>query len=234
MNVSRLRFFQKYLYILVHLKGLIKGFKHPHYSQWGEDVVVENILRKVKKGFYVDVGAYHPMHYSNTFRLYKRGWRGINIEPNPSAKLLFSLHRPHDVHVTGGVAVETKTCPYYVFNHQSCTTFSEEQKEHMMQKSYIQLVDTKQIRCEPLRDTIARHASEKHINFLNIDVEGQNFEVLQTLNWDTHAPNVICIEDDDFVIDSDTQHGSKIFSFLHERGYRLVAHVGLSYIYERN
>ena len=150
MNVSKAGFFQKYLYFLVHLKGLVKGFKHPYYAQWGEDVVIDTILRKIDRGFYVDVGAYHPMHYSNTFRLYKRGWRGINVEPNPNAKFLFSLHRPRDTHVTGGVSTDTKTCPYYVFNHQSCNTFSEEQKEHMIQKSYIQLLETKPVRCEPL------------------------------------------------------------------------------------
>ncbi len=73
------------------------------YSQSGEDVVVDSILNRQKKGFYVDIGAFHPKVFSNTYLFYKRGWRGVCVEPNPEAKWKFEMVRPRDTFVNVGV-----------------------------------------------------------------------------------------------------------------------------------
>jgi hypothetical protein len=68
-----------------------------YYSQAGEDAILSNIFNYVlptDRGFYVDVGAYHPFKHSNTYLLYRAGWRGINIDPRPGSKALFDKHRP--------------------------------------------------------------------------------------------------------------------------------------------
>lgn len=233
MNLSRLPFIQKYLYFLVHLKGvLVRGFSKKYFSQGGEDVVLQKIFANQNKGFYVDVGAYHPFHYSNTFLLYKRGWKGINIDPNPSGIALFKLHRRRDKNVNSGVALEREDKRYYIFNHQSCNTFSEEQKEAILQRSFMKLIGTKSVPCVPLQDILDQHVPEKTpIDLLNVDVEGMNMQVLQTIDWSRAMPKVICIEDDDFDFNNSQHFGSEIFSFLSERSYQLHAKVGLSCVY---
>ena len=55
-------------------------FVRPHFSQYGEDLLVDVMLSHVERGCYVDVGAFHPIHFSNTHLLYRRGWRGVNID----------------------------------------------------------------------------------------------------------------------------------------------------------
>lgn len=221
----------KYLYLLVHLKGLLTGsFSRPYYSQWGEDIVLTGLFSGQKRGFYVDVGAYHPFHYSNTALLYKRGWRGINVDPNPASIVLFKMHRADDRNLNYGVSEEAGEKPYYIFNHQSCNTFSKAQKEVMQKKSFIRFLEERPIACAALQQIIDAHAKGKTIDFLNVDVEGMSMEVLRSLDFNKSVPKVICVEDDDFDFAKEG-YGSVIFSYLHKRGYTLHSKVGRSTIY---
>lgn len=222
-------FRDRYLYLFVHLKGLLTGrFSRSSYSQWGEDRVITDLFKDQPNGFYVDVGAFHPFHYSNTALLYKKGWQGINIDPNPSAIALFSLHRGRDTNLNLGVAEREQTLPYYVFNHQAYNTFSDQQKTNALKNSFVRLIETKQIRCQPLSAILASYAQGKHIDFLNIDVEGMSMNVLRSFPLDSFQPKVICVEDDE----PDTSK-SDIFSFLTEAGYTLHVRLGHSTIYTR-
>jgi len=232
MKLSQLSFFQKYLYFLVHIKGLLShGFAKKYYSQVGEDIVLEHLFSGQRKGFYVDVGAYHPKHYSNTYLLYKMGWRGINIDPNPNSIRLFNWHRRRDTNLNYGINTESSTRPYFIFNHQSCNTFSTEQKDLMLKKSFIQLIKETNILCVPLQELLDEHASGKVIDLLNVDVEGMGMQVLQSLDWNKIHPKVICVEDDDFDFTNKEEFGSEIFSFLNGKSYILHAKTGLSCIY---
>lgn len=226
MSVVRY-FMENKLFLLVHLKGLIKGFSQKSFSQFGEDIVLNSIFKGKTDGYFVDVGAYHPFHYSNTHLLYKSGWRGINIEPNPVTYNLFKFHRKHDMNINSGVATQVTEENYYIFNHQSCNTFSEEQKDLVLKKKFIKLLRTKKIRCRPLQDILDDAHFTHAVDLLNIDVEGKNLSVLHSLDWERTKPRVVCIEDDNFSFESK----SDIYKFLKEKGYVLHSKVGLSCIY---
>ncbi len=96
------------------------------YSQEGEDLILNRILSEKKGRFYIDVGAHHPMRFSNTFFFYKRGWRGINIEARPGSKKLFDKVRPRDINVEVPISSEDKILKYYMFNEPALNGFSEE------------------------------------------------------------------------------------------------------------
>ncbi|NBR70655.1 MAG: hypothetical protein EBT75_00930 [Proteobacteria bacterium] len=83
------------------------------FSQTGEDGILNYLVPAT--GFYIDVGAHHPLRYSNTHMLYRRGWRGINIEPTPGAKKLFDLHRPEDLNLEVAVGRKTAKASFHVF-----------------------------------------------------------------------------------------------------------------------
>ena len=103
-------FIKKYLgdqffFYLKMILALFKDYSNKYYSQFGEDVVLRVLVGDLKKpGFYVDVGAYHPKHLSNTYYFYKKGWRGINIDPNPKSIKLFNLLRPSDINLNVAIA----------------------------------------------------------------------------------------------------------------------------------
>jgi hypothetical protein len=72
--------------------------KKKTYSMDGEDIFINNYFKK-NTGFYVDVGAYHPLELSNTCLLYKRGWNGVNIDINSLSIDYFNYIRPDDTNI---------------------------------------------------------------------------------------------------------------------------------------
>ena len=74
------------------------------FSQNGEDSVLLRIFDNKNDGFYVDIGAFHPICYSNTYALYKKGWRGINIDATPGSMFLFNKIRPRDINIETGIS----------------------------------------------------------------------------------------------------------------------------------
>ena len=66
-----------------------------HWSQSGEDIVLAELLPD-RRGLYVDVGAAHPRLGSNTYFLYRRGWDGLLVEPNPRIAADLRKARPRD------------------------------------------------------------------------------------------------------------------------------------------
>lgn len=100
---------------------LIKAWK-VHYSQWGEDVVLDRFLNKVPHGCYIDVGCYHPRKHSNTYRLHRLGWRGINIDVDPIKKAVFDAARPDDENICCAVGNTPGEATIYTFGHYSLLT----------------------------------------------------------------------------------------------------------------
>lgn len=220
----------KYLFRLVDLKRRFgKGFGEIYYSQSGEDVILKGIFRKQDEGFFVDVGAFHPEHYSNTYLLYEKGWSGINIEPNPESIRLFKRDRPRDTNLNMGVAREEKNADYYIFNHQSYNTFSPERKVEWEQKSFLRLVKTVNVPCRPLGGILKEHFKGKTIDLFNVDVEGGDVEVLESNDWNLYRPKVVVIEESNF--DFENPQKSAVYSFLTGKSYRLHASTGLSLIF---
>jgi len=168
------------------------------FSQFGEDAVINRLLPS--KGFYVDVGAYHPHLYSNTYLLYRKGWKGIAIEPNRFMKPLWTVFRPRDTFMNCGVALTAGTRAYNAFKDGA----------------YNSVGDTGQdVFVAPLSHLLK--GIEK-IDFLNVDCEGMDSEVLHSHDWQV-KPTIIAVEAD-------------VSDFLPTKGYRLVAHTGLTDIWK--
>jgi hypothetical protein len=86
----------KYLYYLFYRTKIF--FPLNTYSTFGEDLILQKFLKK-KKGFYVDIGCYHPYEGNNTYLLYKKGWSGINIDIQKINIDLFNVARPDDINI---------------------------------------------------------------------------------------------------------------------------------------
>lgn len=221
-----------YRQALVDLKNSFWGqYRQTHYSQFGEDVIVAALLRE-KNGFFVDVGANHPRRYSNTFLLYRRGWRGINIDPNAEAMRSFERSRPHDINLTAGVARTKSSLTFYRFSDPAYNTFSKEAADSASSKSWLAPLPSQEIEVYPLAELLRRHVPHgTRIDFLSVDVEGLDLEVLESNDWETFAPRVIAVEDHGF--DAANPEHSPIYIYLCGQGYSLRAWVGPSLIFQR-
>ena len=198
--------------------------KKKSYSMEKEDLEITKRLNKIKNGFYVDVGGYHPVHRNNTFLLYKKNWRGINIDLSKFSIDLFNFARPEDINLNIAVSKTNKKIKYYTQKKISqLTTIHKDIANKRMQGPIIE----KEILSNTLTALIDKTKyKNKRIDFLNIDAEGADFEILESLNFDVYRPKLICVE-----IDNKQIENSKIFNFLKKLKYTNQWSATFSYIF---
>ncbi len=194
------------------------------YSQEGEDMVLASFYegKKGYKGFYVDVGAHHPYRFSNTLFFYKKGWHGINIEPTPNAIKAFNIFRRRDINLNIGVSSKQDKLIFYCFNEPALNGFSKElSQERNDTSAKYKIIKETEIDTLPLADVLDKYLPEgQKIDFLTIDVEGFDLQVLQSNNWKKYKPSFILVEDR---IDFTNLQNSEVYKYLEEQGYQLVA-----------
>ena len=205
--------------------------KKKSYSMNGEDVFINNYFKN-KIGFYVDVGAYHPLELSNTYLLYKRGWNGINIDINSLSIDYFNFMRPNDININIAASnKKTSKTMYYQKNKSPLNTLIPKQAKKMFSGA----VKKRKIQSKTLSEIIdnTKFKDEK-INFLNIDTEGSDLEVLKNLNFIKYKPELICVElIDNFDPDNKTVKKNKIYNFLIKKKYKLLWSGHFSHIFKK-
>lgn len=195
------------------------------WSQEGEDLVLDRILAGKKTGFYIDVGAHHPKRFSNTYLFYRRGWSGINIDAMPESMRSFHKWRPRDINLEIGIALRPNTLDYFIFDEPALNGFSSELaiERHEADNPYsirrVVKVDVK-----PLSEILKKHFDGDSIDFLTVDVEGFDLEVLKSNDWVKYRPRVVLAE----ILGSDLSDldASEIVSFMTDTGYRVIAKTG--------
>ena len=188
--------------------------------------------QKNYKGFFVDVGAHHPYRYSNTLYFYKKGWRGINIEPTPGAISAFNIFRKRDINLNIGISDKSDKLLFYCFNEPALNGFSKELSEERNSTSNLYHI-TKEIEVEthPLSYVLDKYLPEnQQIDILSIDVEGLDLMVLRSNNWNKYKPLFVLVEDN---IDFTNLPQSEIYSFLIAKGYQLVAKTHRTMFFKR-
>lgn len=202
-------FFFKRLYLI--LKILKKSKKRYHYGENGEDVIIGNLFNHNKKGFYIDVGCYHPIRASLTHLLYKKGWSGINIDISEDTIKLFDIARPKDKNLNIGISNNIGQDHYY------------QSGKINQANSFKFYKNAKQVRVEVTTlDEIINKFGIKKIDFLNIDAEYKDFEVLQGINLNSIRPTLITIEDTDGYDFEDVRE-SNIYKYLTNKNYFLFS-----------
>lgn len=193
------------------------------YSQEGEDMILARLFEtKQNGGFYVDVGAHHPIRFSNTYLFYKKGWRGINIDAMPGSMKLFNKLRPRDINIEKAISDKKQVLTYYVFNEPALSGFSKELSEKRDKMSNYFILKTIEIETTTLEKVLDEYLpAGQEIDFLSIDVEGLDFEVLKSINLNKYKPKVILIEILEVSLEDIINH--EITLFLKQFGYRVYA-----------
>jgi FkbM family methyltransferase len=184
--------------VRVMLWPLRERFFDPHavksYSQEGEDMVLRRLFERQAAGFYVDVGAHHPRRFSNTNLFYQRGWRGVNIDATPGVKALFDRVRPRDTTVEAAISRDGRELKFRVYADQALNTLSEGEASPTAQAGEVVLRETTlptRRLAEVLREYIP---AGQAIDFMSVDVEGMDLEVLEGNDWSAYRPRYLLVE----------------------------------------
>lgn len=186
------RFIEYAIYEKIYLEIWMQKVRNS-YSQAGEDIIIDQLLGNKKLGFYIDVGAYDPDRFSNTKRFYKKGWTGINIEPNIVYFGKLDQKREKDTNLNLGISNKAAKLDFYKFFPDTLSTFSKD-RAIKYKKQGFEFVGKSKVQTAKLSDVVKKYAKNKIIDFLSIDTEGFELEVLKSNNWKIALPKVICIE----------------------------------------
>lgn len=210
-----------------------RNFLHS-YAQEGEDLILERIFERQKTGFYVDVGAYHPVRFSNTYRFYKRGWRGLNIEARAESIALFNKLRPRDINICAAVSDRAGELEYFRFDEPAMNTFSAELARQRERTGRWQAYPSEKLATRSLKSILKTSLpADISPDFLSIDVEGSEIDVLRSGDWQAHRPKIIVIED----LQADSLESAlrtDIHNFLAAAGYIAFAKTFNSVFYHEN
>jgi len=199
------------------------------YSQSGEDIILDTIFCNVSKGVYVDVGANNPYIQSNTHFFYRKGWRGVNIDALPGSMKIFNKIRPQDINIEAAISNNETELTYYMFNSSFYNTFCKDDVEKI--SKITKLIGSKKIKTIKL-EKIFDSLKLQNIDFLSIDVEGLDYDVLKSNNWNKYRPKVVVIEY--FPKGIDLLVNDKVYQFLNEIGYRFYCNSCSNIFYIEN
>ena len=199
--------------------------KKKTYSMDGEDLVILDYFKNKKKGFYIDVGCYHPLHRNNTYLLYKKGWQGINIDIHKFSIELFNHLRPGDLNYNLAVSNKNELIDMYFQKELSqLSTIEQDQAKKVFQGG----IKEKKIQAYTLDKILDFSKLEnKKIDLLDIDVEGADLKVLQGFSFKEIRPGLICVEIHDKKIKE-----SEIYKYLVNFKYELIWSGVFSHIFK--
>lgn len=210
----------------------LEPYSRASYAQSGEDIVLEWYLSDREVGFYVDVGAYHPKRFSNTYRLYNRGWRGINIDANPKSMNAFRRIRPRDTNIEAAVGPSSHSLTYYIFRQPSLNTFDRDLAlQHVAEGRPIH--KELHVTTAPLVELLDKYLpANTEIDLLTVDVEGLDLEVLQSNNWARYSPRFVLAECLN-TLTMDMVARDETTAFLRKHNYSSVAKTVHTVLYKR-
>jgi len=182
------------------------------YSQFGEDIILSNIFGHERSyGSYIDVGCSHPLNYSNSYKFYRKGWSGICIDANNNYRPLWKKYRPNDIFINSAITSINGTIKFTLNkNYPECSRVSNE-------LDILKNTETIEVKSQTLNHILINQNTLEKVDFLNIDCEGSDFEVLKTFDIDVWKPKVIAIEDDN------SKKKSQIFEYLSDYNYKEFA-----------
>lgn len=211
---------------------LTKSFKRA-YGHFGDDIAIECLYREIfginalGSGFYVDVGAFHPTKYSNTFRFYKRGWSGVVVDLEPDKIRAFRLRRPRDIAVQAAVSATPGKLTFYGDSFSPFTTSDANNTGALGRSTRFEL--TTRTLTDILDQTKYR---DRQIDLLDVDCEGMDLDVLQSLHFDRYRPKIVSVEIHAPSIES--VQASDTCRFLSAQGYIYVNRVGPTSLFVRS
>jgi FkbM family methyltransferase len=163
-------------YIYLELRNLLfKRLLQGSYSQNGEDLLIDRLLNYKKSGFYVDIGAHDTTRFSNTKKFYKKGLRGLNIDPNLNLIKKFEEQRRKDINLAVGIGSKVGTLTFYEFLPSTLSTLSKDEADKYINEGF-RLVGKSKVQVKTLESILDKYCKSVSIDFLSVDTEGTDLK----------------------------------------------------------
>lgn len=196
------------------------AFGRSCFSQFGEDQYLAERFPGKRDGFYVDVGAFHPFRWSNTCLLYQRGWRGLNIEPDPDAVSLFNRYRTRDTNLQMAVARNLGSARFA----RSAEYAGLETERYLWADHDAERIT---VSTQPLAAILDQQLPPgQQIDLLDVDCEGLDLEVLQSNDWERFRPTVVLAEA------HGVEEAAELAAFMDSVGYDHAAQFHVTWVFE--
>ena len=202
--------------------------KKNYYSFSGVDVIIKDIFRNKKKGFYVDVGCQNPIKNNNTYLLHKKGWFGLNIDLDKDNIDIFNVSRPDDENINTAISNKVGQTNLY-FYHKKSPINTIDKNTSDFQKANVSKI--KKIQTNTLNNILynSKYKNNK-INLLSVDVEGHELQVFEGLDFNLYRPEVIIVEVLDLNVKKleirnlniENLFNTELYKFLISKNYVLV------------
>jgi FkbM family methyltransferase len=211
------------------------GFAASSFSQCGEDVIVRYLfrLRGIDKPSYLDLGAHAPFYLSNTALFYLNGSRGVNIEPNPDLIASFTRERPLDINLNIGISSKEGCADFFCMEDSTLSTFSKHERDRLVAFGHSSK-STLLIKTLPIDKIVDRYCGGVFPDFLSIDVEGLELEIMESVKSMTSHPKVICVETANYSPIGAGNKRKELMRLIDTQGYFLYADTNLNSIYVRS
>lgn len=200
-------------------------------SQLGEEKIILDLFDNNFKGKFVDLGCFHPTRHNNTFELYKKGWRGINVDLNPFTIELFNFFRPKDININTAISNRNEEVElYYINEFNTQNTLDKNHLEFLKRHHNVsqKQIIKKKIYTEKLENILKKY-NFKQIDFLNIDIEGHELKILENFDFENTYVKTICVEMIDHN-EKSKEKNHKIKQILNKNFY-LLKQLDINYIY---
>jgi FkbM family methyltransferase len=194
------------------------------YSQYLEDIFIDSIFRGKAAGTYIDIGANDPSELSNTKRFYERGWSGVNVEPHVTMYKKLCQERPRDINLNLGIGKLAENLTFYELAPNTLSTFNKKSALHSIKKEGAKIVSETTVKVISLAELLKTTVLDKQVDFLSLDAEGYEHEILLSNDWKSYRPIAIIVE-----LNQDKK--GKIIHLLKSGGYVLVYYNGTNGIF---
>jgi len=176
----------KLKYVLKYIKDYIRlGFNSDGNSKFSK-----TILKKIKKGFYLDIGCYHPIKDSHTALLYKNDWKGMNLDISKESIEMFNIFRPKDINLNIGIS--TKNGYQKAYFEKNISTVSS------LDKNYLAKCGRKNLIIRLLKVITLKKLRKKYninkIDFLKMDCESKDATIIMNASLKDLDCNYLCLE----------------------------------------
>lgn len=189
------------------------------FSKAGEDIQLFKLFNRFE-GKYLDIGCFEPVTFSNTYFFYLKGWDGFVVDPNPSLSAMFDKIRPKDTFINRGISGTAGTLSYYMLPQKmsSMNTFDYSFLEKNDLTSFVE----KEIKIPicTMEDLVKEFKLKDKIDFIDVDVEGLDLEVLQSNNWETFRPSIVMVETD---LSLEEDMHSPVTKLLEDKEYKILS-----------
>lgn len=193
------------------------------FAHFGEDRILEGLLKPSiqQPGFYVEVGCNRPKFLSNTYGLYRKGWRGVCVDANASHIRQFGWYRPRDIAVCALVSEKEEDQSFFLIQNDVLSTSQPDFLKEYHQEG-LTVRETK-MKGRRLTSILGDADVPARFDLLSVDAEEQDLEVLRSMDWSRYRPEWVVVEDETFEMGK--MEENPICAWMTNQGYRLEGFV---------